>query len=225
MSKSFVVAGGGSGIGAALCGILESEGHQVVTFHRSGQPGVDTTDASAAFPDPDGPVDGLAYLPGTITLKPFASLDPDEFRRDWEVNLLGAVLTLRHYLPRLQEAERASVVFFSTVAVGTGMPFHASIAAAKGAVEGLTRSLAAELAPEIRVNAIAPSITDTPLASRLLRSDKQREAAEQRHPLRSVGDPEDVARLARHLLTGEGSSWMTGQVLAVDGGLGKLRLL
>lgn len=225
MSKRFVIAGGGSGIGAALGGILTSEGHDIVSFHRSGDPAVDVTTESPAFPEVDGALDGLAYLPGTITLKPFANLDPDEFRRDWEVNLMGAVTTLRHYLPRLQESEQASVVFFSTVAVGTGMPFHASIASAKGAVEGLTRALAAELAPTIRVNAIAPSITDTPLASRLLRSDKQRAAAEQRHPLRRVGDPEDVATLARHLLVGEGTSWMTGQVLALDGGLGELRLL
>ena len=131
----------------------------------------------------------------------------------------------KHFLPALQAAGSASVVLFSTVAVQTGMPFHASIASAKGAVEGLTRSLAAELAPGIRVNAIAPSVTDTPLAARLLRSDKQRESAEQRHPLRRIGDASDVARLAGHLLTGDGTSWMTGQILSVDGGLGDLRLL
>jgi NAD(P)-dependent dehydrogenase (short-subunit alcohol dehydrogenase family) len=125
-------------------------------------------------------------------------------------------------LPSLKAADRASVVLFSTVAVGTGMPMHASIAAAKGAVEGLTRSLAAELAPGIRVNAIAPSLTDTPLAAGLLRSERQRAAAAERHPLGRIGQPSDLAATARFLLSEE-AGWVTGQVLNVDGGMGALR--
>jgi NAD(P)-dependent dehydrogenase (short-subunit alcohol dehydrogenase family) len=113
----------------------------------------------------------------------------------------------------------AAIVLFSTVAVQTGLPFHASIASAKGAVEGLTRSLAAELAPKIRVNAVAPSLTDTPLAAQLLSSDDKRSASAKRHPLKRIGTPEDIANTALFLLE-DSSAWMTGQIIGVDGGLG-----
>lgn len=136
---------------------------------------------------------------------------------------MGAVRAVRAALPALKAAQQASIVLFSTVAVGTGMPMHASIAAAKGAVEGLARSLAAELAPQIRVNVIAPSLTDTPLAAGLLRTDRQRESAAKRHPLERVGHVEDIASAARFLLSDQ-SSWVSGQVVNVDGGLGALRL-
>jgi NAD(P)-dependent dehydrogenase (short-subunit alcohol dehydrogenase family) len=177
-----------------------------------------------AFPRQHLPerLDGLVYCPGTIRLQPFERLSEQAFEEDWQINLMGAVRTLQAALPALKAAPAASVVLFSTVAVGTGMPMHASIAAAKGAVEGLTRSLAAELAPQIRVNAIAPSLTDTPLASGLLRSERQRAAAAERHPLQRVGRVDDLADAARFLLS-EDSAWITGQVLSVDGGLGALR--
>ena len=144
------------------------------------------------------------------------------FREDFELNLLGAVRALKASMPALKAAPMASVVLFSTVAVTTGMPMHSSIAAAKGAVEGLTRSLAAELAPKIRVNAIAPSLTETPLAAKLLRTERQRTAAAERHPLAKVGDADDLAAAAEFLLSQE-AKWITGQVLPVDGGIGSLR--
>jgi NAD(P)-dependent dehydrogenase (short-subunit alcohol dehydrogenase family) len=184
-----------------------------------------TWDATAGdFPVDQLPetLEGLVYCPGSIRLQPFSRLRDEDFRVDFEVNLLGAVRVLRAVLPSLKAADRASVVLFSTVAVGTGMPMHASIAAAKGAVEGLTRSLAAELAPGIRVNAIAPSLTDTPLAAGLLRSERQRAAAAERHPLGRIGQPSDLAATARFLLSEE-AGWVTGQVLNVDGGMGALR--
>lgn len=183
----------------------------------------DATDPEPALELPET-LHGLVYFPGTITLKPFHRLSDEDFLRDFQINLLGAVRLLRLALPALKKAESASVVFFSTVAVRTGLPYHASIAAAKGAVEGLSRSLAAELAPRIRVNCIAPSLTDTPLAESLLNSGEKREAAGKRHPLHRIGDPAENARLIAFLL-GEDSGFMTGQVLRPDGGLSVLRPL
>ncbi len=167
-------------------------------------------------------LNALVYCPGNIRLQPFHHINDDVFREDFELNLLGAVRALRSALPALKAASTASVVLFSTVAVTTGMPMHASIAAAKGAVEGLTRSLAAELAPGIRVNAIAPSLTDTPLAKNLLRTDKQRAAAAARHPLGRLGRAEDIVSIIRVLISDDGS-WLTGQILHVDGGIGAIR--
>ena len=167
-------------------------------------------------------LDGLVYCPGSIRLEPFQNLKLDAFREDFELNLIGAVRAMQAALPALKAGTRPAVVFFSTVAVSTGMPMHASIASAKGAIEGLTRSLAAELAPSIRVNAIAPSLTATPLAARLLRSDRQQEAAARRHPLDRIGQPEDIAAAARFLLS-EQADWITGEILAVNGGMGSLQ--
>jgi 3-oxoacyl-[acyl-carrier protein] reductase len=167
-------------------------------------------------------LDGLVYLPGSITLKPFHRLTAEDFRADFQVNCLGAVAVLQAALPALKAAPHASVVLFSTIAVAQGLSFHASIAAAKGAVEGLTRSLAAELAPKIRVNAIAPSLTDTPLAGNLLNTPAKKEAAAKRHPLQQVGEPEDVAQLVAFLLS-DASKFFTGQVLRPDGGLSSVR--
>jgi NAD(P)-dependent dehydrogenase (short-subunit alcohol dehydrogenase family) len=151
-------------------------------------------------------------------------LQDEDFLEDFRVNTLGAVRAIRTFLPLLKRSERASIVLFSTVAVRTGMSFHASIASAKGAIEGLTRSLAAEFAPKIRVNAIAPSLTDTPLAASLLATEQKRQVADKRHPLQRVGQPEDIANAAVYLLDQQ-SSWVTGQILHVDGGMSSLKLL
>lgn len=225
--RNIFIVGSTRGIGHALAGQLSDDGATLWTASR-GTPADDRHvewDATAAsLPDGFLPesLDGLVYCPGSITLQPFARLTDETFRSDLEVNLLGAVRAIRAALPALKASGNGSVVLFSTVAVSTGMPMHASIAAAKGAVEGLTRSLAAELAPSIRVNAIAPSLTDTPLAAGLLRTDRQREAAADRHPLQRVGRVEDLAALARFLLSDE-AGWMTGQVVHVDGGMGAVR--
>jgi NAD(P)-dependent dehydrogenase (short-subunit alcohol dehydrogenase family) len=166
---------------------------------------------------------GVVYCPGTIRLKPFHRLTIDDFLENLQINYLGAVKIIQACLTRLKKSSAgASILLLSTVAVKTGMPFHASIAGAKAAIEGLTRSLAAELAPRIRVNAIAPSLTDTPLATRLLSSEKKRQAAADRHPLKRIGTPQEIARSAVFLLSDAGA-WMTGQIIHVDGGMSDLK--
>lgn len=166
----------------------------------------------------------MAYCPGSIRLRPFGRLKEEDFLEDFRLNVLGAVKTVRACLPALKKAKNGGgIVLFSTVAVQTGMPFHASVASAKGAVEGLTRSLAAELAPRIRVNAVAPSLTDTPLAKNILSDEDRRKAAAERHPLKRFGSAEDIAAAACFLL-GASASWITGQVIGADGGMGTIRL-
>jgi NAD(P)-dependent dehydrogenase (short-subunit alcohol dehydrogenase family) len=163
------------------------------------------------------------YAPGSITLKPFNRLTDADYLNEWKLNFLGAARATRAVYSRLKKAGNSSVVFLSTVAAQTGMPFHSSIASAKSALEGLTRSLAAESAAAgIRVNALAPSLTDTPLAAGLLNSDEKRQAGDKRHPLGRVGTPQDTAAAAVFLLSTE-SAWITGQILGVDGGMGSLR--
>ncbi|MBL7853960.1 MAG: SDR family oxidoreductase [Cyclobacteriaceae bacterium] len=225
----YLIIGGTSGIGLALTQQLIERGHEVWTASRrlTGEPRTNhlafdalTGDAAAlALPDA---LDGFAYCPGSINLKPFHRLSDAEFLDDFQLNVLSAVRCTRALLPKLKASPRASIVFFSTVAVSQGMPFHASIAAAKGALEGITRSLAAEFAPVIRVNAVAPSLTDTPLAGRLLTSEEKRKASGDRHPLKRVGNADDIATAARFLLTPD-SAWVTGQILAVDGGMSSVR--
>jgi len=232
MPRPILIVGGNSGIGLATVRLLRDQSREIVVAARShcalDSLGINPLpfDAEAPTLSPDQlpeALGGLAYFPGTISLKPFHRLTHDDFRRDLEINLLGAVQAIQASLPALKRSDRASVVLFSTVAVAQGMPFHASIAAAKGAVEGLARSLAAELAPSIRVNLIAPSLTDTPLAASLLNSDTKREASTKRHPLQQVGDAEDIAQLVCHLLS-DASKFITGQTFRPDGGLSSTRL-
>lgn len=229
-SKRILLIGGNSGIGMASARQLKAEGHTLLAAARSPQAlaelGIATqpfdTGGEVSFDDLPEALDGLIYFPGSITLKPFHRLSEEDFLQDFQVNCLGAAKAIQAALPALKKSASASIVLFSTVAVAQGMGFHASIAAAKGAVEGLARSLAAELAPRIRVNAIAPSLTDTPLASALLGNEARQEAAAKRHPLQQVGDPEDVAQLVSFLIS-DASKFMSGQVLRPDGGLSSVR--
>jgi 3-oxoacyl-[acyl-carrier protein] reductase len=219
----YLIIGGSSGIGEALAKQLLAKDHDVTILSRTDPLIPEATHLSCdvtkdSFPELEGPLNGLVYCPGSINLKPLRQLTIEDFQSDFEINCLGAVRTVKTYLPLLQGGHAASMVFFSTVAVRRGMAFHASIAAAKGAVEGMARSLAAELAPEIRVNCIAPSLTETPLSKPLMRG---REALEQRHPLKRLGEPGDIAAMAAFLLSEE-ASWITGQVIGVDGGLSTL---
>ncbi|TVP52697.1 MAG: SDR family oxidoreductase [Mongoliibacter sp.] len=224
-NKNIVIIGGNSGIGKSIVSKLESSGAKLYTFSRSGEGDQKfdvTKDSDLADKLPDQ-IDGLVYCPGTINLKPFHRFSLEDFQNDLEVNFLGAVKVLQAAMKGLKKSDSASVVLFSTVAVKVGLGFHASIASAKGAVEGLTRSLAAEWAPNrIRVNAIAPSLTETPLASQLLGTDDKKEASNKRHPLGRFGQPDDIATAALYLLNEE-SNWMTGQVIHLDGGMSSIK--
>jgi 3-oxoacyl-[acyl-carrier protein] reductase len=231
--KDFVVIGGSSGIGLEITRRLTESNRRVTMVSRSTLTVNELKEVShlsldvtrddidpASVPER---IQGLVYCPGSILLRPFHRLKPDDFLADFQINLLGAVKSIQACLPGLKKADSpASIVMFSTVAVETGMPFHASIASAKGAIEGLTRSLAAELAPTIRVNAIAPSLTDTNLTKALLSDDGKRSAAAERHPLKRFGNTRDIAAAAIFLLENS-ASWITGQVIAVDGGMGSVR--
>jgi NAD(P)-dependent dehydrogenase (short-subunit alcohol dehydrogenase family) len=232
---NYLIVGGTSGIGLELTTSLLAEGHTVYVVARTNRnlpyndnlifiQGDASTKEFAISGLPDV-LHGLAYCPGSINLRPFNRLTDDDFLLEYTLNVLGAIRTLRQSVNALKAAQGASVVLFSTVAAQTGMPFHASIASAKAAVEGLARSLAAEYASaNIRFNCIAPSLTDTPLAEKLLATPEKREASAKRHPLNRVGTPADMAQAALYLLSPQ-SGWVTGQTLAVDGGMAKLRLL
>lgn len=230
---SILIIGSSSGIGQTLAKQLIAEGHQVYgTYHKTTiasaegfahVQSLNVLDENPSFNFLPETLDGVVYCPGSVVLKPFARIKPEEFVADYQLQMIGAVKVLQACLPKLKNAAHPSIVLFSTVAVQTGFNFHSLVASSKGAVEGFTKALAAELAPKVRVNCIAPSITDTPLAAALLSSDEKKEANAQRHPLKKIGKPEDLANLAAFLLS-EKSSWITGQILHADGGMSCLKV-
>ena len=229
--KNYLIIGGSSGIGKAIREKLSSAGNNVyATYFQNdtfaSEKNYFPLDVRSEHPDlsflPDV-LDGFVYCPGAIDLKPFNRIKEASIIEDLNLQVMGAVRILQLILPKLKASGQGSVVLFSTVAVQTGFPFHAQVAISKGAIEGLTRSLAAEFAPTIRFNAIAPSLTNTPLAEKLLSSPEKIEANGQRHPLKRIGEAEDIAEAACFLLTDK-SSWMTGQILHVDGGMSSLKI-
>ncbi|TXD51242.1 MULTISPECIES: SDR family NAD(P)-dependent oxidoreductase [unclassified Polaribacter] len=221
--KKIVVIGGSKGIGKAIVTSL-IENHKVINISRSNtlEPHQNLTHFSLDILTDDLPeieeIDSLIYCPGSINLKPIARLKLEDFRDDFEINVIGAVKAIQHYLPALKKGTKPSILLFSTVAVKLGMPFHASIAAAKAAVEGLTKTLGAELAPLIRVNAIAPTVTNTDLASKLLRNDRMIENITDRHPLKKFLQPQEVADMATFLISDKAVS-MSGQIFELDCGI------
>ena len=231
MRKNILIVGGSSGIGLSLVKQLQSD-HNLIVANRSNEALNGLSVEFIPYDVENGELDvaklpetlhGLVYCPGTINLRPFKGLRPEVFTRDFSINVMGAIKTLQAVLGRLQNSEvPTSVVFFSTVAVQTGMPFHSSVATAKGALEGLSRSLAAELAPKIRFNVLAPSLVDTPLAEKFLNNDTKKSNAEARHPLQRIGSSEEIARMVAFLL-GDQSSWMTAQTITIDGGIGSIK--
>jgi len=230
-TKTYLVVGGTSGIGFALVRKLVDQGDVTIWSRRPPDQlptGVkhQSWDAAGSTIPPEAMqrLDGLAYCPGSIVLKPISRLTDDDFRAAFEVNCLGAVRAVRACLPALRRSPNPAIVLFSSVAVAQGMPLHASVAAAKGAVEGLTRSLAAELAPRVRVNAIAPSLVETPLSAALTGDEARREKAARRHPMQRIAGAEEIAVVAADLLVGR-LGWMTGQVIHLDGGLSSVRLI
>lgn len=231
--KNTVIIGCGKGIGLATAQLL-SEKQNIIGISRSSSPELQNLNIkfhemdviSGNLDNIDFPevIDGLVYVPGTINLKPFNRLTPDDFKYDFEINVLGAVKCIQKLLPNLKKSGNSSIVLYSSVAAKLGMPFHASVSASKNAVEGLTKSLAAEYAAQkIRVNAIAPSLTDTSLASQLLSTPEKREASSKRHPLQRIGSAEEIAEMTAFLLSDQ-ASWITGQVFGVDGGMSNIRL-
>ncbi|MBE7648278.1 SDR family NAD(P)-dependent oxidoreductase [Tenacibaculum finnmarkense] len=224
--KTIVVVGGSSGIGKAIVNKLKDT-HKIINISRTApEEHENVTHYSCDVLNDELPVlediNGLVYCPGSINLKSFTRLKVADFKTDFEINVIGAINTLKAYETSLAK-NNGSVVLFSTVASVLGMPFHASIATSKSAVEGLTKSLAAEYATKIRFNAIAPTVTDTPLAKRLLRNEKQQESMQDRHPLKKYLTPQEVAGLASYLLSDE-SGAITGQIIPMDAGIVSVKL-
>jgi len=227
--KNILMIGGSYGIGLPLVKILNKEFNVHVACRTNDQLQSENVnfikfDAlndefdNSLIPDE---IHGFVYLPGSINLRPFKGLSVEAFKQDLEINLISLIKVLKTVMPKLVAADNSSIVLMSTVAVKRGMPFHSSVSVSKGAIEGLTKSLAAEYAPKIRVNAVAPSIVDTPLANRFLNNDLKIEKSAQKHPMKRVGNSADIAETINFLLS-EKSSWMTGQIIGVDGGTSTL---
>lgn len=228
--KTILIIGASSGIGKSIAESLQSQGATIISASRNNPDlqGVehhhfDANDSDGSIDFIPEKLDGLVYCPGTINLKPFHRISLEDFQTDLNINLLGAIRILQASFKSLKKADSASVVLFSTVAAKLGMNFHSSIATAKAAVEGLGKSLAAEWSMHgIRVNMIAPSLTNTPLAEKLLATDDRKEASNKRHPIGRYGETKDLSEMAVFLL-GENASWITGQTIGIDGGVGSLK--
>lgn len=227
--KNILLIGGSYGIGLAIAKELQFE-NNVYIASRSNENLADvkathiTFDATKDAIDTSqlpAVIDGLVYCPGSINLRPFKGLKPEAFETDLQINFISLVKVIQSVLPNLLASEQASLVTFSSVAATMGMPFHTSVAAAKGAIEGFAKALAAEYAPKIRVNVIAPSLTDTPLADKFFNNETKQEKSAERHPLKRFGKPEDSAQMATFLLSDK-SSWISGQIFHVDGGMSTL---
>lgn len=228
--KRYLIVGASSGIGKKTTELLKADAEVWGTYrtnHIEDSHSLANTQEYDVLENeqlelPDV-LDGIVYCPGAINLKPFKRIDESMIWEDWKLQVNGAVKTIQQCLPALLKSDNPSVVLYSTVAVQSGYNFHSLVAMSKGAIEGLTRSLAAEYASKIRFNAIAPSLTDTPLAEKLLNSEAKKDANAQRHPMKRIGESLDIANATKFLLSDE-SAWITGQVLHVDGGMSSLKV-
>ena len=230
MTKNILIIGGSSDIGLEINNLARAEGHSV--YGTSRDEAVSGNYDNFIHLDPNQNLDaldeipedihGLVYCPGTINLKSLQRLTLEDIKAEMEVNFYGAFNIIKKVLPNLKKNDGASIVLFSTVAANTGLPMHSSIAASKSALEGFAISLAAELAPRVAINCVAPSIVDTKLASHILSTDERKEASADRHPLKSIGTSKSIATSAYFLL-GAKENWITGQVISADGGLSTLK--
>jgi NAD(P)-dependent dehydrogenase (short-subunit alcohol dehydrogenase family) len=231
--KTYLIIGASSGIGLQLATTLAADGNKVIGTYNTHpientNPNIsyhplNVLDAALNFSFLPEILDGVVYCPGSINLKPFARIKPEDFTNDFDLQVGGLIKVLQAAQPALKKSEYASVVVFSTVAVQVGLPFHTQVCASKGAIEGLTKALSAEWAPSIRINCIAPSLTDTPLAAQLLNTEEKKSANALRHPLKKIGTAADIANMAAFLLS-EKASWITGQVMHVDGGMSTVKV-
>lgn len=229
---NYLIIGASSGIGKQLATQLATAGNQVYgTYNKTeAESSIDSLsyhqlnvlDEAMDLDFLPDTIDGIAYCPGSINLKPFGRITPDEFVEDYQLQVVGAIRLIQTLFKNLRKSGNAAIVLFSTIAVQNGFPYHSQVSASKGAIEGLTKALAAEFSPKIRVNCIAPSLTDTPLAANLLSTEEKRAANAAKNPLKRNGDATDIANMAEFLLSDK-ANWVTGQIMHVDGGFSTIK--
>jgi 3-oxoacyl-[acyl-carrier protein] reductase len=228
-TQTFLIAGASSSIAQICISSLVQKGNQIIALSRQSLsiPGVECHQVESYqtehLPEITDEIDGIVYFPGTIQLKPFNRLSLSDFRNEMEIHSWGAVSILQKYIGLIPKSKHGSVVLLGSVAAKLGMPYHASVSMSKGAIHGLTLALAAEWAPRIRVNAVAPSLTDTPMGEKLINTPEKREFIEKKNPMGKIGEPQDIADAILFLLSEE-SKWLTGQIISVDGGMSTLKL-
>ena len=221
--RHILIIGGTKGIGKAIIDLLIEENkiicmsRSVSNYNHENYNHIQLDATLDNYPDLEK-IDSLVYCPGSINLKPISTLSIEDFRNDFELNVIGAVKSIKKYLPLLKKGENPSILLFSTVATKLGMPYHASVSASKSAIDGIVKTLGAELAPKIRINAIAPTITNTELASKILRNEKVLENMIERHPLKKILSASEVAKMAKFLISEDGSS-ISGQIINMDAGI------